>query len=300
MPNIELRPEDLDLLLTQVNDPTLHRNVSGFENNLTIGREFWGNADQPFLRLAPAQFEQTETQTSPNAVRVTSADGVTPLPSPRLVSDVIGQQALDADENTISMPNPYGANLLLMSFGQFFDHGLDFYTRGGGPDLVPIADMNEQLAAAQLRLDNIRAAQGLSPVQLDLTDNLLAQLEDDPQPFEFLIGSRAGRFDASADGSVATGADGIPVMNNATGTVHLNRTSPFVDQSQSYGSAPQVTYLMRESARTAAGELIPDGHGGWVKTYRLLDGPSEIGPDGAARGTLPSYADVLVNNGVSR
>jgi hypothetical protein len=34
-----------------------------------------------------------------------------------------------------------------MSFGQFFDHGLDFYTRGGGADLVPIADMNEQLAA---------------------------------------------------------------------------------------------------------------------------------------------------------
>ena len=100
MPNIELRPEDLDLLLTQVNDPTLHRNVSGFENNLTIGREFWGNADQPFLRLAPAQFEQTETQTSPNAIRVTSADGTTLLPNPRLVSDVIGQQALDAEGNS--------------------------------------------------------------------------------------------------------------------------------------------------------------------------------------------------------
>ena len=81
-----------------------------------------------------------------------------------------------------------------MSFGQFFDHGLDFYARGGGPDLVPIADMNEQLAAAQLRLNGIRATQGLPPVQLDLTDNLLAQLESNPQPFEFLIGSRAGRF----------------------------------------------------------------------------------------------------------
>src|SRR3954470_3075450 len=166
MPNVELRPEDLDLLLTQVNDPALHRNVSGFENNLTTGREFWGNASQPFLRLAPPQFEQTETQTSPNAVRTTSADGMTLLPNPRLISDVIGQQALDADGNTISTPNPYGANLFLMSFGQFFDHGLDFYVRGGGPDLVPIADMNEQLAAAQLRLNGIRTAQGLAPVQL--------------------------------------------------------------------------------------------------------------------------------------
>jgi hypothetical protein len=300
--SIQLRSEDLDFLFTQVSDPDLHtRNVGGFANNLTPSRAFWGNAGQPFLRLAPDQFElQTKTQTSPNAVRSTSADGTMPLPNPRLISDVIGQQALDADKNTISTPNPYGANLLLMSFGQFFDHGLDFYTRGGGPDLVPIANMNEQLAAAQLRLNEIRAAQELPPVQLDLTDNLLAQLERDPQPFEFLIGSRAGRFDMLADGSMAASVDGTPRMNNATGTTHLNRTSPFVDQSQSHGSAPEITYLLRASARTAAGDLIPDGHGSWIKTYRLLDGAAETGPDGAVRGSLPSYADVLVNNGVSR
>jgi Animal haem peroxidase/RTX calcium-binding nonapeptide repeat (4 copies) len=300
--SIQLRPEDLDFLFTQVSDPALHtRNVDGFANNLAPDRALWGNADQPFLRVAPAQFElQTETQTSPNAVRTTSADGKTPLPNPRLISDVIGQQALDADGNTISTPNPYGTNLFLMSFGQFFDHGLDFYARGGGPDLVPIGNMNEQLAAAQLRLDDIRTAQGLPPVQLDLTDNLLAQLEPNPQPFEFLVGSRAGRFDALANGSVAANADGTPMMNDAIGTVHLNRTSPFVDQSQSHGSAPEMTYLLRESARTPGGDLIPDGHGGWVKTYRLLDGAAEAGPDGIARGSLPSYADVLVNNGVSR
>ena len=81
---------------------------------------------------------------------------------------------------------------------------------------------------------------------------------------------------------------------------HLNRTSPFVDQSQTYGSAPEITYLLRESARTEAGDLIPDGHGGWIKTARLLDGAAEVGPDGVARGSLPSYADILVNNGVSR
>src|SRR5215212_6023403 len=192
--SIQLRAEDLDFLFTQVSEPDLHtRNVDGFDNNLTPGRASWGTAEQPFLRLAPAQFEpQTETQTSPNAVRTTSADGTAPLPNPRLISDVIGQQALDADGNLISTPNPYGNNLFLMSFGQFFDHGLDFYTRGGGSDLVPIADMNEQLAAAQLRFNDIRAGQGLAPDQLDLSDNLLAQLEGTPQPFEFLVGSRAG------------------------------------------------------------------------------------------------------------
>src|SRR4051812_38731938 len=299
---IQLRADDLDFLYTLVSDPgLLTRNVSGFANNLTPGRAYWGSSDQPFLRLAPVDNEpQTATQTSPNAVRVTSVDGVSTLPNPRLVSDLIGQQPLDHDGNTISVPNPYGANLFLMSFGQFFDHGLDFYTRGGGADLVPIADMNEQLAAATPRLNDIRAAQGLDAIQLDLSDNLLAQLEGTPQPFEFLVGSRAGRFDVNTDGSVVLNADGTLALNNATGTVQVNRTSPFVDQSQSYGSSPEITYLLRESARTASGGLITDGHGGWVKTYRLLDGASEIGPDGMARGGVPSYADVLVNNGIAR
>jgi heme peroxidase/hemolysin type calcium-binding protein len=300
--SIQLRSEDLDFLFSQVIDPGVHtRNVSGFANNLAPDRALWGNANQPFLRLGPVQFEaQTQTQASPNAVRTTSSDGTTPLPNPRLVSDVIGQQALDAGGNTISTSNPYGNNLFLMSFGQFFDHGLDFYMRGGGPDLVPIANLNEQLAAAQSRLNQIRAAQGLPSTQLDLTDNLLTQLKSDPQPFDFLIGSRAGRFDAQANGNVASDAVGLPMLDNANGTMHVNETSPFVDQSQSHGSEPEIAYLLRESARTVSGDLIADGNGGWVKTYRLLDGAGEIGPDGVARGSLPNYAEVLVNNGVSR
>jgi hypothetical protein len=299
---IQFRDNDLDFLYTLVTNPDLLiRDVSGLGNNQTPGRIYWGSSDQPFLGLAPVHHEpQTATQTSPNAVRITSADGVSTLPSPRLVSDLVGQQLLDADGNTISVPNPYGTNLFLMSFGQFFDHGLDFYTRGGGTDLVPIADMNAQLAEAQLRLNTIRKAQGLGPVQLDLSDNLLAQLEGTSEPFEFLISGRAGRFDTNPDGSVALNADGTPTLNNAAGTVAVNRTSPFVDQSQSYGSSPEITYLLRESARSTSGDLIPDGHSGWVKTYRLLDGAIEVGPDGTARGGVPSYADVLVNNGVAR
>jgi hypothetical protein len=138
--NIQLRPEDLDFLLTQVSDPDLNtRNVSGFQNNLA--NEFWGTANQPFLHLAPAHFQPDTV----NGIRRTSIDG-NPLPNPRLISDIIGQQSLDADGNTISVPNTFGTNLFLMSFGQFFDHGLDFYARGGGADLVPIGDMDEQLS----------------------------------------------------------------------------------------------------------------------------------------------------------
>ena len=149
-----------------MSEPDLHtRNVDGFDNNLTPGRAYWGTAEQPFLRLTPAHFEpQTETQTSPNAVRTTSADGATPLPNPRLVSDVIGQQALDADGNTISAPNPYGTNLFLMSFGQFFDHGLDFYRPRRRPRHGPDrATWTSSSRPPRRRLNEIRGAEGLPP-----------------------------------------------------------------------------------------------------------------------------------------
>jgi hypothetical protein len=39
-----------------VSDADLHtRDVGGSANNLTPGRAFWGNSEQPFLRLTPAQ-----------------------------------------------------------------------------------------------------------------------------------------------------------------------------------------------------------------------------------------------------
>jgi hypothetical protein len=292
---IQLRDDDYAFLYNLVDSGGV-RSISGYGNNQTAGRAWWGSADQPFVRLTPLDFEDGTV----NGIRVTSADGHSALPNPRLVSDVIGQQPLDGDGNTISVPNPYGENLFLMSFGQFFDHGLDFYARGGGADLVPIADMNDQIAAAQARLDAIRAAQGLPPVQIDPTDNLLEELQNAPPGFDFLIGSRAGRYELNPDGSVARNPDGTPKLDNAAGTAAVNRTAPFVEQSQTYGSSDAVTYLLRESARDAHGNLISDGQGGWVKTYRLLDGASEVGPDGVSRGDLATYKDVLVNNGVSR
>jgi hypothetical protein len=89
---IQLRPEDIELLLAQVNDPDhLTRNVSGYDNNLTPGREYWGSAEQPFLRLSPAQFEPNTT----NGVRATSADG-TPLPNPR--------RSATSSASSLSMP----------------------------------------------------------------------------------------------------------------------------------------------------------------------------------------------------
>ena len=103
---IQFRDGDLDFLYSLVSNPDLLiRNISGLDNNLTPGRVHWGNSDQPFLRLAPAHYEpQTAIQTSSNAMRVTSADGISTLPNPRLVSDLIGQQPLDAEGNCKTRP----------------------------------------------------------------------------------------------------------------------------------------------------------------------------------------------------
>ena len=81
-----------------------------------------------------------------------------------------------------------------------------------------VAELTDPHCAAAI----FGAADGLPPIALDPTDNLLAQLDADPQPFEFLIGSRGARFDMAADGSVVVDAYGAPLANNATGTAYVN------------------------------------------------------------------------------
>jgi hypothetical protein len=47
-----------------------------------------------------------------------------------------------------------------------------------------------------------------------------------------------------------------------------------------------------ERADQGRGDRVPDGAGGWLKTYRLLDGAAETGPDDVKRRAVPSYANV--------
>ena len=188
---IQLRPEDIDLLLTQVNDPDPpDRNVSGFDNNLTPGREYWGSAEQPFLRLSPAQFEPN--QTNPNAVRITSpTERRFPTPADQrrhrpAASRCRGQHDQQS-EHVRNQPVPDVLRPVLRSRPRFL------CPRRG---LLPGADRrHEEPACWPPRRASTRSAGNGLPVQIDLTDNLLGQLESNPQPFEFLIGSRAGRFD---------------------------------------------------------------------------------------------------------
>lgn len=269
---ISLRVNDLNFLAGEIANGQV-RASSGFGNN--VAHPTWGNSNQPFLRLSPAH---PETSTV-NGVRVTGASG-SPLPNERVVSNVVSQ-FVGPDGLSIDIPSTAQTNLLLMSFGQFFDHGLDFYARGGGAQFVDLTTVNAQLAA-------IAAANpGLN---IDVTDNIIAQ--GVPPQLQFLIGGRAGRYTVDINGVVT--------LDNVNGTEHLNATSPFVDQNQTYGSTAAMQFLLRETARDANGNLLRDGNGNLIKTHRLLDGSFEIGPDGVSRGNLPTYTDILLNNGVTQ
>jgi Ca2+-binding RTX toxin-like protein len=153
----------------------------------------------------------------------------------------------DGDPNTADLfriPNrspdvglsaPY--NSWFTAFGQFFDHGLDLVTKGGGTVYMP----------------------------LDEDDPLFQQATpENPVPTNFMVLSRA-TGQPGPDGTLGT-ADDVHE--------HTNTTTPFVDQNQTYTSHPSHQVFLREYETNAAGEIVSTGklldsdvHGGGLATW---------------------------------
>lgn len=91
-------------------------------------------------------------------------------------------------------------------FGQFFDHGLDFIAKPGDGPTIQIA--------------------------LAVDDPMYGQIGPDGQPVTSITINRATP-------DAGTGVNGIPA------TYH-NNTSPYIDQSQTYGSNEQIDLLLRK------------------------------------------------------
>ena len=134
-------------------NPTLSlglRTVDGSDNNLVAGQSDFGSADTLFPRMTTPDFREAEAGTSyeqtsglvidsqprtisnlivdqtdanPAAVAADDADGTS--------DDVIGNVTPDA-----GLSAPYNSWFTL--FGQFFDHGLDLVTKGGGTVFIPL------------------------------------------------------------------------------------------------------------------------------------------------------------------
>ncbi len=255
------------------------RNVDGTFNNLRPGRSTYGSADQVFPRLLPIDLNVAETvafdvdgpggQAIGDPTSYTQNSGAVFDSHPRTISNLIVDQtdgnpaavaAADGsapidNKGTFFIPNvtpdvglsaPY--NSWFTFFGQFFDHGLDLVNKGGsGTVFVP------------LKPDDPLITEG--PDGTPGTG-------DEVQPQNaFMPLSRASNL---------PGANGI---RGDTDDVHnhINQTTPFVDQNQTYTSHPSHQVFLREYALNGASDPVSTG--------RLLDGAGALGG-------LATWADI--------
>jgi Ca2+-binding RTX toxin-like protein len=274
-----------------VPDPKLPwglRTVDGTYNNLQPDQETFGAGAQVFPRLLTPEFKP--------AGPMPDMDGPGPMPGgqptsyaqkkgyvadaePRIISNLIvdqtvgnpaavdtaktvdGSKTYDHDGNPATpdrlfIPNvspdeglsaPFSSWFTI--FGQFFDHGLDLVSKGGsGTVMVPLE-------------------------------------KDDPLYVEgshtnFLVLTRATNL---------PGPDGVIGDNPATPGVdesaddiqeHTNRTTPFIDQNQTYTSNASHQSFLREYKATPRGP---------VPTGELLEG---LQADGASREGLATWKDI--------
>ena len=217
------------------------RTVDGTCNNLLAGKSKLGAADTVFPRSAPARFRDAENGTSYTQKKGTVRDS-----HPRVVSNLVVDQtptnpaavaaaggALPDASGTLPIPNvatdtglsaPF--NSLFTIFGQFFDHGLDLTTKGGGTVMMPLKEDDPLFVPG-------------SPTNF----MVLTRATNQPGP-DGITGDRpATAVDESADD-----------VQEAT-----NTTTSFVDQNQTYTSHPSHQVFLREFTRAAGGPTVDTG-----------------------------------------
>jgi putative cell wall-binding protein len=257
-----------------VADPALPhglRTVDGSFNNLVAGQTEWGSSNRLMPRLLPIQWREADPTapgtppTIPDGDRSMCAeagsscyeqhDGTVFDAQPRQISNLIvdstqGNPAareaagahdggsIDPTTGEVFLPNLTAdeglsapTNLFFVFFGQFFDHGLDLIEKGGNGTII---------------------------VPLSPDDPLYAST---PPQQRFMALSRATN-QPGEDGELGT-ADDV--------REHENRTTPFVDQNQTYTSHPAHQVFTREyelvgGAPQATGRLL-DGAGGGLATW---------------------------------
>ena len=136
-------------------------------------------------------------------------------------------------------------------FGQFFDHGLDLLGKGGnkvngvGSKIYIPLDVNDPL----YRAPNL-ATGDPGNTKLYISRATVANPE---------AAGADGMF-RSADDIQSPGADGLygtaDDIGGPTNANYINHTSPYIDQSQSYGSDASTTNLLRKWVETAPGSGV--------------------------------------------
>jgi hypothetical protein len=172
-------------------------------------------------------------------------------------------------------------------FGQFFDHGLDFIGKGGNKLSGTGAKININLATD----DPLYA---FTPPNADGTRSLSISRATVANPEQAGADGKFGTADdilkPGADGKYGTADD---VLGKANPN-YDNHISPYIDQSQTYGSSDDVTNLLREW-------VLDPTTGKYAPGMKLFDGTSlanawkRTNPDGTVtqtKQTLPTISEL--------
>lgn len=170
---------------------------------------------------------------------------------------------------TAFIPNPgilggVPYNEFFVEFGQFFDHGLDFITKGGGYVLIPLSPSDPLY----------------DPSAMGPTANMMMLSRGS-------LSNPASDFNIDGSGNAVLRPDAVPAFNNNTGLM--------IDQSQTYGSHSAINVLVRQydadgnvtgNLITSAEDMTAPGAGAT---------PEEIAAYNRAVHDLATFADMKVN-----
>jgi VCBS repeat-containing protein len=301
----------------------LKRGNAGYVTNaMGTGAEQWSNPETAFVRLASPDWGSTngvEVIGKPRGFEGSAGVDTTlklvepitqALPNARLLSNGLGAQST-------AVPNTAGVNLYHMSFGQYADHGLGFATR---------ATPGQSIAAQVAPTDPYAATVGATGA-VGVVGNRAAQYVLDRETASPTFGQlvEVAYYDSRFGAPGLYSLDGTRSARQINGSADLqdwqllakNKTESFIQNSQLYGSSDAHEYLLRDSARyndkgafsvdgiTYSGtpfELVritdSNAPGGirLLKTAQMLSSRVRMG-DGLPG--LPTYAEVLLNNGVN-
>ncbi len=189
-------------------------------------------------------------------------------------------------------PTLTGWNVL---FGQFFDHGLDKISSGGNK----INGVSSKIYIPLAPTDPLYRAPGTNGP----TDPGYTRLSISRATVDNPLAAGADGMFRTADDIISPGKDGVygtlddvaasPGTDNVWGTAddltanpnYINHTSPYIDQSQTYGSDDNVTNLLREW-------VLDPATGKYTPGMKLFDGTTlanawnRQNPDG----TFATYA----------
>jgi Ca2+-binding RTX toxin-like protein len=245
---MQLDQSDIDFLLAQLQAPRIPaspidgtgvRDPSGANNNLIPGQGLFGASGQPFDRLTTPTYVEVKTFAAgalgPNMPATTTYSNNSPTAvivdaAPRQISNLVADQA----QISTSPADPLGFNANLVP--------------AYNPAVNPLPDSAALGFFGQFfdhGLDLVHKGQnGVVFVPLAPTDPLYVP----GSQTNFMVVSRANF-----------------TIDPATGErVYVNTVSPFIDQSQTYGSHPVTTAFLREydANGVATGRLVSGADGG--------------------------------------